>query len=253
MPSPRGRYGPAVLIALLGLVPDIVLTTAAAPLQPVLMKDLHAGRLGLQLAEGMSNAGYAVGAVVAAYLGQRFVQRRLFLGYEAGFVLGSVLAAGASGIGLFAAGRILQGAATGLMLVAALPPLVTRFGAGRLRLTVTIVNVGLFGATTAGPLVGGPVAAAGAWRPLFWVLAGLGAAGLVVAAVGYPAFDPPDPDRRLDRSAMALAVAAPSCRSSPRRCSAGRRSPRRRSSARSSSASPRWSRSSSSSTASAIP
>jgi hypothetical protein len=73
---------------------------------------------------------------------------------------------------------------------------------------VTIVNVGLFGATTVGPLVGGPVAAAGQWRLLFWVVAALGAAGFVVAAVGYPAFDPPDPGLRLDRPAIVLAVAA---------------------------------------------
>ncbi|MGZ4551864.1 MAG: MFS transporter, partial [Blastococcus sp.] len=183
MPSLRGRYGPAVLIALLGLVPDIVLTTAFSPLQQVLVKDLHATQLGITLAEGMSNAGYAVGAVVAAYLAQRLVQQRLFLGYEAAFVVGSVLAALAPGLGLFFAGRVVQGTATGLMLVAALPPLVTRFGAGRLPLTVTIVNVGLFGATTLGPLVGGPVAAAGAWRGLFWTVAALAAVGFVVAAV----------------------------------------------------------------------
>jgi MFS family permease len=203
-----GRYGSAVLIALLGLVPNIVLTTAFAPMVPVLMRDLHATQLGLQLAEGISNAGYAVGAVLAAYLGQRFVQRRLFLGYEAMFVVGSVLAAAAPRLPLFFAGRVLQGTATGLMLIAALPPLVTRFGAGRLRVTVAIVNVGLFGAATLGPLIGGPVAAGDHWRLLFWATAALGLAGLMVAYLGYPAFDPPNPDLRLDRAAIWLAVAA---------------------------------------------
>jgi MFS family permease len=209
MPSRfSGRYGPAVLIALLGLVPNIVLTTAFTPLADVLTKALHTSPLVLELAEGMSNAGYAVGAVLAAYLGQRFLQRRLFLGYEAAFVVGSVLTAVAGSAAPFFAGRLLQGTATGFMLVAALPPLVTRYGAGRLRITVTIVNVGLFGATTVGPLVGGPAAAAGQWRLLFWIVAALGAAGFVVALLGYPAFDPPDPGLRLDRPAVLLAVAA---------------------------------------------
>jgi MFS family permease len=209
MPSRlSGRYGPAVLIALLGLVPDIVLTTAFTPLTEVLTEELHTTRLALQLAEGMSNAGYAVGAVVAAYLGQRFLQRRLFLGYEAACVVGSVLTAAAGSVVPFFAGRLLQGTATGFMLVAALPPLVTRFGAARLRLTVTIVNVGLFGATTVGPLVGGPAAAAGQWRLLFWIVAALGAAGFLVALLGYPALDPPDPGLRLDRPAVLLAVGA---------------------------------------------
>jgi MFS family permease len=203
-----GRYGPAVAIALLGLVPNIVLTTAFTPLVDVLTKELHTSALVLQLAEGMSNAGYAVGAVLAAYLGQRFLQRRLFLGYEAAFVVGSVLTAVAGSALPFFAGRLLQGTATGFMLVAALPPLVTRFGAERLRVTVTIVNVGLFGATTIGPLVGGPAAAAGQWRLLFWIVAALGLAGFVIAWLGYPAFDPPDPGLRLDRPAVVLAVAA---------------------------------------------
>jgi MFS family permease len=203
-----GRYGSAVAIALLGLAPYIVLSTAALPLTPVLERALSSSRTLLQLADGLANAGYAVGAVVAAYLGQKLLQRRLFLGYETAFVVGSVLAAAAPSAPLFVVGRTLQGTATGLMLVAALPPLVTRFGAGRLPVTVAIVNVGLFGATALGPLVGGVVAQAGAWRLLFWTAAALGAVGVGIAALGYPRFDPPDPDLPLDRSAIGLAVAA---------------------------------------------
>jgi MFS family permease len=203
-----GRYGPAVAIALLGLCPNIVLSTAFSLLTPVLVRDLHTSRLLLQVAEGLSNAGYAVGAVVAAFLGQRLVQRHLFLAYEAAFVVGSVLAALAPGGVVFAVGRVVQGSATGLMLVAALPPLVTRFGVGKLPGTVAIVNVGLFGATTLGPVVGGPVAAAGSWRLLLWVTAGLGLAGVAVAALGYPRFDPFDPDLRFDAPAIGLAAVA---------------------------------------------
>jgi MFS family permease len=203
-----GRYGAAVGIALLGLAPYIVLSTAAQPLTPVLQQALHAPRLDLQLADGLANAGYAVGAVVAAYLGQKLLQRRLFLGYEAVFVVGSVLAAAAPTTPVFMAGRVLQGTATGFMLVAALPPLVTRFGTGRLPLTVAIVNIGLFGATALGPLIGGVVAQSGNWRLLFAVVAALGFLGLVAAGLGYPTFDPPNPGITLDRSAIALAIAA---------------------------------------------
>jgi hypothetical protein len=74
--------------------------------------------------------------------------------------------------------------------------------------TVAIVNIGLFGATALGPVIGGLVAQAGAWRLLFWIAAALGAVGVVVAALGYPRFDPPDPDLPPDRSAFGLAVAA---------------------------------------------
>lgn len=202
----RGSYALAVGIALLGLCPNIVLSTAFSPVAEVMAKDLHTGAVGLQVAEGMSNAGYACGAVVAAALAQRYVQRNLFLGYQAAFVVGSLMAAFAPGLPLFFVGRVVQGAATGLMLVSALPPLVTRFGVGRLPVTVAIVNVGLFGATTVGPLVGGITAQAGAWRLLFVALAFLGALGWLCALLGYVRFDPMNPDLPWDRSALALAV-----------------------------------------------
>ncbi len=202
----RGSYGFAVAIALLGLSPNIVVGTAFTPLTKVLAHDLATSQGGLQIAEGMSNAGYACGAVVAAQLAQRYVQRNLFLGYQAAFVVGSVMAALAGGLPLFFAGRLVQGAATGLMLISALPPLVTRFGASRLPVTVALVNVGLFGATTIGPLVGGVTAQSGAWRLFFGGIAVLGAAGFVAALLGYVRLDPPAPELAVDRAAIGLAV-----------------------------------------------
>ncbi|HEU4675226.1 MAG TPA: MFS transporter [Motilibacteraceae bacterium] len=207
-PRWSGKYSAAVALALLALCPNIVLSTALTPLAQVLSRDLHASVGGLQVAEALSNAGYALGAVVAAALAQRFVQRRLFLGYEAAFVVGSVLAALAPGLPMFFAGRVLQGLATGLMLVAALPPLVTRFGVGKLPVTVAVVNVGLFGATTLGPIVGGLVAAAGAWRLLFAVLGVLGLLGLGVGLLAYQRSDPLAPDLPVDRTALVLATVA---------------------------------------------
>lgn len=207
-PPLHGRYGMAVAIALLGLCPTIVLTTAAEPLTSGIAHDLAASPAGVRLAGAMSNAGYALGAVVAAQMAQRWMQRRLFLAFEAAFVVGSVLATLAPGLPVFFAGRVVQGLATGLMLVSALPPLVTRFGVPKLPVTVAIVNIGLFGATTLGPIVGGVVAGAGAWRVLLAITAVLGLAGVVVAALGYDRFPAPDPERPVDRSALGLAAVA---------------------------------------------
>lgn len=204
----QGSYGLAVAIALLGLCPNIVITTAFLPVSTGAARDLHSSPLLLQIGEAMSNAGYAFGAVAAAQLAQRFVQRRLFLGYEAMFVVGSVLAASSPGIGLFFAGRVLQGVATGFMLVSALPPLVTRFGVGKLPGTVVIVNIGLFGATAVGPLVGGVAAQTGAWREMLGVAACLGLLGLLAAQLGYPHFAAPVSDLPVDASALILAAVA---------------------------------------------
>ena len=206
--SLRGRYPLVAAIALLGLCPYVVLSTVLFPLQRVLATQLHASPTGLQLAAGMSNAAYAVGAVSAAQAAQRVGQRRLFLGYQAAFVVGSLLAAGAGGIVPWFVGRVLQGAAAGAMLISALPPLITRFGVGRLPLTVVIVDVGLFGAITLGPVLGGVVAVAGSWRLLMLAVAAVAAVGLGAALVGYPQLDPLDPDLRVDRAALGLAVVA---------------------------------------------
>lgn len=204
----RGRYGTAVAIALLGLGPNVVLSTAFGPLEELIGRDLHATPTGLQLAEGMGNAGYAVGAVLAAQLAQRIGQRRLFLGYQVAFVVGSVLAAAAPGLAPFFAGRAVQGVAAGAMLISSLPPLVTRFGVRRLTLTVVIVDIGLFGLSTVGPIVGSLAAAAGSWRWLLAAAAALGVLGWLVAAVGYERIDPLDPELPVDRLALALVVVA---------------------------------------------
>ena len=204
----QGRYGLAVALALLGLCPEIVLSTAGLPLTALVAHDLGSSPLALQLANGLSNAGYAFGAVLAAQLAQRFVQRRLFLAYEALFVLGSVLAATAPVTGVFFAARLLQGTAAGLMLIASLPPLVTRFGVARLPLSVVIVNLGLFGASTVGPIVGGVAGSLHGWRWVFWAAALAGALGWVSAWLGYESFDPLDPDLPVDRAALGLALLA---------------------------------------------
>lgn len=200
----RGSYPLAAGIALLGLGPNVVLSTAFLPLQDAVAGALGASATGLSLALGLSSAAYAIGAVVAAQAALRIVQRRIFLAAEALFVLASAAAALAPGTGLFLAGHVLQGLSAGAMLITSLPPLVTRFGAARVPLSAAIVNVGIFGASTLGPIVGGLVSAGDGWR---WLLGGaalLGAAGWVVALLGYDVWEPPEPDRPVDRTALAL-------------------------------------------------
>jgi MFS family permease len=196
----------AVALALFGLCPDLVLSTGFLPLSKPMTQDLGTSLTWLQVANGVSNAAFAAGVVVAAQLAQRFVQRPLFLGYAATFVVGSALTALAPAVALFLLGRVLQGGATGLMMISALPPLVTRFGVGRIPWSAAIVNLGLFGATTLGPLVGGLVAGSGSWRALMWVITGLGLVALAAAYLGYPVFDPVDPDLPVDPPALGLTV-----------------------------------------------
>lgn len=202
-----GRYGASAALMLAALVPNLLLTTATGLMQPAIAASLHASRTDLGIVEGLSNAAYAFGAVVAADLAQRLPQRRLMLVYESAFVIGTLVAATASAWPVFGAGRILEGLATGFMLIGALPPLITSYPARKLPVTAALVNVGLFGAITIGPLLGGVAAAPSAWR---WLLAGLGAVGVAGLALAWTAIgdvEPAQPDLPIDAPVFPLALA----------------------------------------------
>ena len=211
-PPQHDSYPLAVAAALLGLVPNTVLSTSFLPLRTPVQDALGTGAGTLAVMQGLASAAYAIGAVAAAQIVLRHVGRRAFLLAEIGFLVSSLLAALAPDVLLFGLGRIGQGFAAGTMLVTALPPLITRFGPERVGRSAAIVNVGIFGASTLGPMVGGLAAHGGGafagWRVLLAVGAVLGAAGFAVALVGYPANDPPDPERRLDVPLHVLVVAA---------------------------------------------
>jgi MFS family permease len=201
-------YPLAVAVALLGLGPNTVLSTSFLPLRPALQHDLGTSAGAVSVILGLASAAYAIGAVAGAQVALRRPGRHAFLVAELGFVVFSLLAALAPDAVLFGVGRIGQGLAAGLMLISSLPPLITRFGPARVGLSAAIVNVGIFGASTLGPLAGGAAASGSGWRVLLLIGAALGAAGLVVAFIGYGANDPPDPDRRIDTPAHGLVVLA---------------------------------------------
>lgn len=208
-PPLANRYAPTAAVALLALCPNIVLTTAVPLLQQTLTGALSTSLLAVQTGEGLSNAGYAFGAVLAAFLVLRFKQRVLFLVTESVFVVGSLLAATAPSASAYVIGRTLQGATTGLMLIIALPPLVTQFGVRPLPRTAALVNVGLFGAVTAGPLIGGAAALSpSGWRLLFALVAVAGGLGVGLAALTLPQRPPFDPEAPADPSAFGLAAVA---------------------------------------------
>jgi nucleotide-binding universal stress UspA family protein len=144
--------------------------------------------------------------VLAVQFAQLLPQRRLLEVYASGLVIGSVLAAAATGPGMFIAGHILQGLCTSMLLIAAAPPLFLGYPAAKLRYTAVIFNICIFGAVAAGPLVGGAQASFHAWRPLFWIVAGIAAAGLVMSLLTFQ--DAPAADPTAPRDALAIGLAA---------------------------------------------
>ncbi|HET6877468.1 MAG TPA: MFS transporter [Jatrophihabitans sp.] len=194
-------------MALLALSPFIVVSTAGQLIQPQLLASLHTSTFGIELTNALANAGYAFGAVLAADLIQRLPARRLYLACEIAFVAGSLLSAFSGNLAEFLVGRAVQGLATGMLLVAALPPLVTRFGVGKLPATAAVIDLGLFGMVTVGPLVGALSAGGQHWRVLFVVLAGLAVLGIVCGLLGFSGGEQTS-DIGFDWSAIPVAFAA---------------------------------------------
>ena len=200
------RYAPAVALVLLALTPYLALTTAYPAVESLIGADLGITTRGLSLASGMANAAYSFGAVLAVQLASKLPSRRLLVVYAVLFVLGTVLAAWAPVPGFFFAGHVIQGLATGLMLIGAVPPLITRFGLDKLPKTAVVMNLGLFGAIALGPVIGGAAAGADDWRVMFWIVGGLGLGALAFALLTYEDQPPDDPEAPWDVIALTLSA-----------------------------------------------
>ena len=201
-----GQYIAVAAMVMLALIPYLALSAALGPLTPMIGEQLNMSAQTLSLSAGLANAAYAVGTVLAVQFAMHLPQRRMLVGYAVLLVIGSILAASAQGPWMYTAGRVLQGLSTSLLLIAAVPPLAIGFPAHRLRDTAVIMNMCIFGAVALGPFIGGLQAQANGWRPLFWIVAGISVAALVLAVLTFEDAPPANLDAPRDVPAIALAA-----------------------------------------------
>jgi hypothetical protein len=193
-------------MVMLALIPYLALSAALGPLTPIIAKQLHMSMQTMSLGSGLGNAAYAVGTVLAVQFAQHLPQRRMLVLYAVFLLVGSALTAAAQDAEMFIAGHVIQGLCTSLLLIAAVPPLAIGFPAHKLRDTAVIMNVCIFGAVALGPFIGGLQAESHAWRPLFWIVAAISAAALVLAVLTFDDAPPANPDSPRDLRAIALAT-----------------------------------------------
>lgn len=201
-----GRYPAVALMVVLALVPYLALSAALNSVTPIIAAQLRTSAQTVSLAAGLANAGYAVGTILAVQLAQHRPQRRMLLLYGVLLVIGSVLAAAATGPAMFIVGHVLQGLCTSLLLIAAVPPLILGYSLERMRETAMIMNMCIFGAVALGPVIGGIQASAHGWRPLFWIIAGIAAAALALSILTFEDDPPVNPNAPRDPVALGLAV-----------------------------------------------
>jgi MFS family permease len=200
-----GRYPAVAAMVVCALVPYLGLSGAFQSVAPIIGRQLHMSTQELGLTSGMANAAYATGTVLAVQLALLLPQRRMLVLYAVLLVLGSVLAASATSAGAFIAGHVIQGLCTSLLLIAAIPPLIVGYPVSKARWTAMILNVCIFGAVALGPVIGGIQASADAWRPLFWIIAGIALTALVLSVLTFDDA-PPAGDGRRDPLALGLAA-----------------------------------------------
>src|ERR1700727_395541 len=139
-----GRYSAVAGMVMLALIPYLALSAALGPITPIISKQLHMSLQTMSLSSGLGNAAYALGTVLAVQFAQHLPQRRMLLGYAVVLVIGSVLTASAQNAGMYITGHILQGIATSMLLIAAVPPLAIGFPPNKLRTTAVIMNMCIF-------------------------------------------------------------------------------------------------------------
>ena len=204
-----GSYPAAVALVVFALVPFLLLTGAVLPLAPLISKSLHLSTAALDITIGLSDAGYALGTVLAVQFAVHLPARRMLLGYVSAFLVAAVLAAWAPNAPVFIGAFIAEGLCTSRMLIAAVPPLVTGWPVRKMPWTGMIMNLCIFGAVAIGPTVGELQAATGSWRPLLWVVAGVAGLALLFAVLTFE--DQPAQDRSAPWDLVAIGLASAGC------------------------------------------
>jgi MFS family permease len=199
------NYWAAVALVILALTPFLVLTSAVSSLGEMIGRSLHLSEAELAMTTGMANAAYCFGTVLSIQLITRLRPRRVLAVLIVAFVAASVATAWAPTAGCFIGGRVVQGLATSMMLIAAVPPLVTGWPRDRMRPTAMTMNLAIFGAVALGPVVGGVAVGLETWRTLFWIVAAIGAGALALVALTYEDAPAQDPDAPLDFVSVTLA------------------------------------------------
>jgi MFS family permease len=199
-------YPAAVALVALALVPFLMLTAGVLPLAKTIAPDLGMSPASFDLTIAMSDAAYAFGTVLAVQFAQHLPPRRMLIGYVSLFVVAAAMTAWAPTAPVFVTGFVVEGLCTSLMLIAAVPPLVTGWPASKMPGTAMIMNLCIFGAVALGPTIGAVQAAAHHWRPLFWVVAAVGLVAWLFAILTYEDDEPADRDAPWDVVAVVLAA-----------------------------------------------
>jgi EmrB/QacA subfamily drug resistance transporter len=177
-------------------------STVVALALPSIRHDVGASAAGLQWVMNGYLLAIAALVVTAGRLGDMFGRRRLFLAGLGLFALGSVLSGAADDELTLIGGRILQGVGAAPMLPLSLAIVCNVFPAERqaralgIWAGISAVALGI------GPLAGGALVDLD-WRLIFWMNLPIAVLGIAITAFAAPESTDPGSGRRLDLAGLA--------------------------------------------------
>jgi MFS family permease len=200
MPEDQQRTGATMTLLVASLGTLLLLINYTSPLTTLAptAASLHAGLTSQTWVLTGTLVGLAALLLTMGSVADDHGRKRVFIAGAVVLALSTALAGSAAGIGVFVAARIVQGCASAALLAPSLGLVAHAFPAGPGRVRAT----GVWGAAVGLGIAVGPVYAAGlnavfGWRSVYWVLAGLSAVLVVLAAVSLQD-SRSDRPRRLD-------------------------------------------------------
>ncbi len=197
------RYGPSyrwmvTVTALIGTVATILSSTIVNVALPEMMGAYGIGQDRAQLIATSFLAAVTACMLLNAWMIERFGYRATYAGSVVVFVIGSFVSGFAPNEGMMILGRVLQGAAGGLLQPFSTQVVFQVFEPAKRGQAMGITAVGVVLAPALGPAIGGLMVDGWGWRSVFFLSVPFALIGVVLGAFFLPPRDASAPRRAFD-------------------------------------------------------
>ena len=209
----QDRWGPSYRIlvtfaAMIGTVATILSATIVNVALPQVMGAFGIGQDHAQLIATAFLAAVTATMLLNGWLVDSFGYRVTYAAALLMFIAGSIVSGGAPNEGVLIAGRVLQGAAAGMIQPLGMQLIFQVFPAERRGSAMGIYAVGVVLAPALGPALGGMIVDGFGWRAVFFLGVPAAMLGLVLGLVFMPGPSTGGTRRRFDGPGFVLLVTA---------------------------------------------
>lgn len=197
------RYGPSYRIwvtitALIGTVATILSSTIVNVALPEIMGAYGIGQDRAQMIATSFLAAVTACMLLNAWMIERFGYRATYAGSVIVFIAGSFISGMASSEPMMILGRVLQGAAGGVLQPFTTQVVFQVYPPAKRGQAMGITAVGVVLAPALGPAIGGLMVDGLGWRSVFYLSVPFALIGMAMGAFFLPSRDPRTPTRRFD-------------------------------------------------------